>query len=145
MSMWEMKGGGEIAHGRLAKAISKPPSLDIWFCTKESSRGVFAKALGRTARLIAANAAILIVRWWFVTDLESIVEYLSYYLLACLNYLTDDALARTGVRSSLYTSPALPAIWAFCFFFLSFRENFCCISPAWMGYFPNWKCVSSEA
>ena len=84
MSMWEMKRGGGTAHGRLAKAISKPPLLDIWFCTKESSRGLFAKALGRTARPIAANAAILIVRWWSVTVLKSIVEYLSFCLLACL-------------------------------------------------------------
>ena len=132
MSMWEMKEGWGIAHGRLAKAISKPPLLEIWLCTKESSRGVFAKALGRAARPIAANATILIVRWWFVTVLKSIVKYFSLCLLASLNYLTDDALARTGVRSSLYTSPALPAILAFRLFFLSFGDIFCCISPAWM-------------
>ena len=84
-----MNGGGGIAHGRLAKATSKPPLFDTSFCTKESSRGVFAKALGRTARLIAANAAILMIRWWCVDILKSIVEYLSFCLLACLNYLTD--------------------------------------------------------
>ena len=89
MSMWEIKGGGGIAHGRLAKATSKPPLFDTSFCTKESSRGVLAKALGRTARLIAANAVILMICWWLVDVLKSIVEYFSFCLLACLNYLTD--------------------------------------------------------
>ena len=57
-------GGGEAeAHGRLAKAISRPPLPDMSFCTKESSRGAFARAFGRTARAIAANAEILMVRW----------------------------------------------------------------------------------
>jgi len=83
------EGGGGIAHGRLAKATSKPPLLDMSFCTKESSRGLFAKAVGRTARPIAANAAILMVRWWFVDVLKSIFEYISLCLPACLNYLTD--------------------------------------------------------
>ena len=81
MSMWKMEGGGGIAHGRLAKATSKPPLFDTSFCTKASSRGVFAKAPGRTARPIAANAAILMIRWWLVDVLKSIVEYLSFCLL----------------------------------------------------------------
>ena len=80
--MWEMKDGGGIAHGRLAKATSKPPLVDMSFCTKESSRGVFPKALGRTARLIAANAVILMISWWSVDILKSIFEYLSLCLLA---------------------------------------------------------------
>ena len=76
MSMWEMKGGGGVAHGRLAKATSKPSPFFTSFCTKASLRGVFAKAFGRAARPIAANAAILMVRWWFVDVLKSIFEYL---------------------------------------------------------------------
>ena len=130
--MWEIKGEGGIAYGRLAKATSNPPLFDMSFCTKASSRGVFAKTLGRTARPIAANAAILMIRWWCVDVLKSIVEYLSFCLLDCLNYLTDNALARTGVRSTLYTSPALLAIFTSYFSNLSFAEIFCCTSLAWM-------------
>ena len=88
MSMWEVEGGGGIAHGRLAKATSKPSPFFTSFCTKASLRGVFAKAFGRIARPIAANAAILMIRWWFVDVLKSIFEYLSLCLFACLNYLT---------------------------------------------------------
>ena len=80
----ENEGGTGIAYGRLAKATSKPSPFFTSFCTKASLRGLFAKALGRTARPIAAIAAILMIRWWFVTVLKSIVKYLSLCLLACL-------------------------------------------------------------
>jgi len=91
MSILEMKErGGGVAHGRLAKAISRPPLFDTSFCTKESSRGAFARAFGRSARAIAANAEILMVRWWSVNVLKGIiVGYLSFCLLACLLELFD--------------------------------------------------------